>query len=211
MLPGAVGSGAVPGVPGSGAIGALPLVKPVSSQWAYSALGVCALPQKVNTPYRYISQGMAALDQTAATYFRGRYEHGTAATAATTRAARSHGITWNRTVRPDLSYSDTELVARIKRIGANAADLCHYVEGINEPNVLNGIVPPDWARRTVAKQRVIWQKVKSTPALSRVKVLGPKLNAKVGDESHYRQLGDAGIAQFMDIAAIPCYPGGTHP
>ena len=101
---------------------------------------------------------MAALAQTGASYFRGRYDHEISATSATTGAARSQNIKWGMTVCPNLTFSDARLVARIKHIAANAADRCLYIEGINEPNSNGaGGSPPDWARRTVAKQRIIWQ------------------------------------------------------
>lgn len=207
---------AVPASVGFGApraAAALLTVQPISSQAAYSALGVCALPQKVTSEYQYVSEWMAALAQTGPTYFRGRYDHELSATAKATSAARSHNIKWGMTVCPDLDFPDSVLVARIKHIAANAADRCHYVEGINEPNYIRstGTVPTDWARRTVAKQRVIWQTVKGNSRLSHVKVLGPKLQAVVGTESQYKALGQAGIAQYMDIAAIAGYPGGLYP
>ncbi len=195
------------------AAAALPIVRPISSQAAYSALGVCALPQQLTSPYQYISQWMAALSQTGASYFRGRYEHGTPAAAQTVSAARSRNIKWGMTVSPDLNFSDSALVARIKHIAANAADRCLYIEGVNEPNYNRdtGTVPTNWAARTVTKQRIIWQTVKGDSRLSHVKVLGPKLQAVVGTESHYQALGAAGIAQYMEIAALPGYPSGLYP
>jgi len=141
------------------------------------------------------------------------YAHKISATAEATRAARTHDIKWGMTVCPDLSFSDGELVARIRHIAANAADRCLFIEGINEPNYErgSGIIPSDWARRAVAKQRIIWQTVKSEPRLSHVKILGPKLQATVGTESHYRALGAAGVTQYMDFAALASYPGGLYP
>jgi hypothetical protein len=197
----------------SSAAAALPTVRPISSQVAYSALGVCALPHRVNSPYLYVSQWIEALSQTGASYFRGMYDHEISATAEATRAARSHAIKWGMTVCPDLSFSDSTLVARIKHIAANAADICLFIEGINEPNYdpATGTVPAGWARRTVAKQRLIWQTAKGDSRLSHAKILGPKLQATVGTESHYQALGAAGIAQYMDFAALACYPGGMYP
>jgi hypothetical protein len=124
-----------------------------------------------------------------------------------------HGIKWGMTVCPDLTFSDVELIARIRHIAANAADRCIFIEGINEPNYVRatGQVPYDWARRAVAKQRIIWNTVKGDGRLAHVKVLGPKLQATVGTEAHYRALGAAGIANYMDIAALACYPGGMYP
>lgn len=205
-VPASVGFGA------SSAAAALRTVQPLSSQDAYSALGVVAHPQQVDSEYQYVSQWMDALAKTGASYFRGRYDHELSATAQATSAARSHNIKWGMTVCPDPDFPDSVLVARIKHIASNAADRCHYVEGINEPNHnRSGPVPTDWPRRTVDKQRVIWQTIKGNSRLSHVKVLGPKLNAVVGTESQYKALGEAGIAQYMDIAALPGYPSGLYP
>ncbi len=213
VVPGSVALGGTSALPDSVAAAALPTVKPISSHAAYSAYGVCALPHLGNSPYRFTSPWMAALAQTGASYFRGMYAHQISATAEATRAARSHGLKWGMTVCPDLSFSDAELVARLKHIAANASDRCLFIEGINEPNHNRGTgtVPSDWARRTVAKQRMIWQTVKGDPRLSHVKVLGPKLQAVVGTSSHYQALGAAGIAKYMDFAALACYPGGKYP
>jgi hypothetical protein len=212
-VPGAIGMGAVPGLSGTRADAALPTVRPISSQAAYSAFGICALPHLGNSPYRYTTQWMEALSKTGASYFRGMYAHNISATANATRAARTYGIQWGMTVCPNLDFPNAELVARIRHIAANAADRCLFVEGINEPNYNrgSGTIPTDWARRAVAKQKIIWDTVKSDSRLNHVKVLGPKLQASVGTESHYRALGAAGIARYMDFATLACYPGGKYP
>lgn len=191
----------------------LPTVKPLWSQNVYEAFGVCAHPNFGRSTYRYTSQWMDALAQTGASYFRGMYAHRLAATTTTARLARRHGIRWGMTVSPDLSMSDREIVARVRHIATNAADVCLYVEGINEPNHIrgSGAIPDDWARRTVAKQRVIWQAVKSHPSLAHVKVLGPSLQAVVGTESHHRAVRDAGLLRYMDYAALHRYSGGRYP
>jgi hypothetical protein len=141
------------------------------------------------------------------------YAHELAATAVAVTAARSNNLKWGMTVCPGLSFPNSTLVARIKHIAANAADRCLFIEGINEPNYnhATGTVPVDWAERTVAKQRLIWQTVKGDSRLSHVKILGPKLQATVGTASHYEELGAAGIAQYMDFGALACYPGGLYP
>src|SRR3712207_7873684 len=49
------------------------------------------------------------------------------------------------------------------------------IEGMNEPNHNRdgSAVRPDWAEAAVAYQKVIWDFVKTTPALSHVSVLSP--------------------------------------
>jgi hypothetical protein len=157
---------------------------------------------------------MEALAKTGASYFRGAYVPSNAGTAAATSLARQHGIKWGMLVYPeDWSLSNEELIATIRHIGNNAADVCKFIEGVNEPNHERGGGPPpsDWVERTVAKQKVIWRAVKSDPRLAHVKVVGPSLHAVAATEADYKALGDAGIARFMDYAGMHRYPGGRYP
>jgi hypothetical protein len=157
---------------------------------------------------------MAALAQTGASYFRGMYSETSSATARTTALARQHGIGWGMLVYPeDWAMTDQALIARIKHIAVNAADVCRFIEGVNEPNHERGGGPPpsDWVARTVAKQRLIWQAVRSDPRLAHVKVIGPSLHAVAATEAHYQALGEAGIARYMDYAGLHRYPGGRYP
>lgn len=192
----------------------LPTVKPIWSHKAYQAFGVCSHPNFGKSVYRYTSQWVAAMADTGASYFRGMYVNGLAATATTTKAARERNLKWGMAVCPDdWSLSDQELAVRVKHIAQNAADICLYIEGVNEPNHERGggHPPADWPKRTVAKQKVIWQTVKNDSRLAHVKVVGPSLQAVDGKESHYKLLADAGIVQYMDFAAMHRYPGGRYP
>jgi hypothetical protein len=157
---------------------------------------------------------MSALASTGASYFRGMYSESSPATARTTTLARAHGIGWGMLVCPeDWSMSDEALIARIRHVAGNAADVCRFVEGVNEPNHERGGGPPpsDWVARTVAKQRLIWRAVKGDPRLAHVQVIGPSLHAVAATEAQYKALGDAGIARFMDYAGMHRYPGGHYP
>lgn len=192
--------------------GTLPLVRPFSSQQVQEAFGVCAHPNFGQSGYQYTQEWMEALASIGASYFRGLYAHELPATRTTATLARDHGIKWGMTVCPDLSYSGQELVNRIKHIARNAADVCVYVEGVNEPNYVEGGSPPaDWPKRTVAKQKLIWQTVKGDPRLAHVKVIGPSLHSVLSTEAQYRALRDAGIVRYMDYAGIHRYPGGRYP
>ncbi len=193
--------------------GTLPLVKPLSSQLVYDAFGICSHPSFGQSGYRYTKEWMAALASIGASYFRGMYAHELTATRTTTTLARDHGIKWGMLVCPDVFYSDQELVRRIQHLAQNAADVCVYIEGVNEPNSgpEGGSPPADWPKRTVAKQKVIWQTVKGNPRLAHVKVIGPSLHAVAGTEAHYRALRDAGIVRYMDYAGMHRYPGGRYP
>jgi hypothetical protein len=195
------------------ATGALPTVKPLWSHRAYEAFGVCSHPNFGKSVYKYTDAWLSAFSQTGAYFFRGGYDEGLTATSVTVRGARSRGLKWGMEICEGLSMPDSHIVARIKHIAANAADVCLYVEGINEPNYVRGggAVPSDWRQRTVAKQRLIWQTVKGDSRLSRVKVLGPSLQAVKATEGDYNILGDLGLAQYIDYAAIHRYPGGHYP
>ncbi|MBA2444106.1 MAG: hypothetical protein H0V49_02080, partial [Nocardioidaceae bacterium] len=204
---------AAPGLVGvnSASAAVLPTVRPLSSHKVYEAFGVCSHPNFGKTGYKYTSQWMAALASTGASYLRGMYVHDLAATPTTIKAARSHGIKWGMAVCPDdWGLSDQGLIARIKHIAQYASDICLYVEGVNEPNhERDGSRPAsDWPQRTLSKQRLIWQTVKGDSRLSHVKVVGPSLQAVEGTESQYKLMGDLGIAQYMDYAAMHRYHGG---
>lgn len=195
------------------ALEALPWARPKSSNLVYEAFGVCSHPNFDNTAYRHTEAWIDGLVRVGAGYFRGLYAHDKSLTLVTTRLARSHDIKWGMTVCPDLSYPTTELVRRIKHIAGNAADVCLYVEGINEPNHVRdgGKVPADWVKRTVAIQKVIWQTVKGDSRLAHVKVVGPSLHSGKSTEQQYRALRDAGLVQYMDYAGIHRYHLGEYP
>jgi hypothetical protein len=192
----------------------LPFVKPLSAQAVHNAFGVCAHPTFRVSGYQYTTEWMAALAQTGASYFRGAYDEKNPGTMLAATAARKHGIKWGMLVSPeDWTLSDEGLIARIRHIGNNAADVCRFVEGVNEPNHERdgGAPPSDWVARTVAKQKVIWRAVKGDPRLAHVKVVGPSLHAVAATESDYAALGAAGIARFMDYSGMHRYPGGHYP
>ena len=190
------------------------MVKPISSRRAYRAFGVCSHPNFGTTVYKNTTDWMDALAKTGASYFRGLYAEGITATKTTTASARAHGIQWGMTVCPeDWGLTDAGLVKRINHIADNAADVCLYVEGVNEPNHERdgSKAPSDWVQRTIQKQRIIWNTVKSNPKLSHVKVVGPSLHAVAATESDYAALGRAGLANFMDFAGMHRYPNGKYP
>ena len=144
-LAGLAGASAVPLARSAAAIapptlasGTLPLVQPLSSQRIYEAFGICSHPNFGQSGYRYTDKWMAALESIGASYFRGLYSRGLTATRTTVTLARDAGIKWGMTVCPDVFYSDQELVRQIQHIAGNAADVCLYIEGINEPNYVRG-------------------------------------------------------------------------
>jgi hypothetical protein len=180
----------------------------------WRGFGVCAYPHFGNSSYRFTEQWVSALARMGVHFFRGMYVEALGANTNTIRAARAHGLKWGMGVCPeDWTVSDRELVARIKHIAANAADVCLYIEGVNEPNNdrSGGRPPADWVQRSMAKQRIIWNTVKGDRRLSHVKVLGPSLHAVDADTAAYAALGKAGLGNYMDFGATHCYPAGRYP
>ncbi len=193
---------------------ALPAVKPLWSQRVAEAFGVCSHPNFGKTVYKNTTDWMSALADTGATYFRGLYSHRLKATKTTIKGARRHGIKWGMTICPeDWSTSDQQLRDRVNHIADNAADICLYVEGVNEPNHerSGGRPPRDWVARTVHVQKVIWDAVKGNPRLKHVKIVGPSLHAVAATESDYKALGAAGLTKYMDYAGLHRYHGGRYP
>lgn len=211
---GLAGASAVPICSSTAASAAeLPLVRPVSSQKAYEAFGVCAHPHFASTGYRYTGEWMAALDLVDAPYFRGMYVDGRSSTVEAARHARAKGIRWGMLVSPDLFMAGDALRTRIRHLAANAADLCLYIEGVNEPNYVRGggSPPSDWVQRTVRLQRIIWETVKGDSRLRHVKVVGPSLHSVAATAGQYAALRDAGLPLYMDYAGVHSYPGGYFP
>ena len=193
---------------------ALPSLKPIWSESVRKSFGVCAHPNFGDSQYQFTDAWVAALAETGASYFRGQYSHNLTATDVAIASSRRRGLRWGMTVVPEnWAVTGPALVQRIRHIADNAADVCLYVEGINEPNHERGggRAPSDWISRTMAVQRTIWDAVKGDPRLRHVQVLGPSLHAVLATEADYRQIGQAGLANYMDYAAIHRYPNGRYP
>ncbi|CAA9329829.1 MAG: hypothetical protein AVDCRST_MAG34-189 [uncultured Nocardioidaceae bacterium] len=191
----------------------LPMVRPFSSDQAYRSFGVAAHPSHRQAAYQFTEEWMARLSDMGVTYFRGFYAHHVEETPAVTGLARRHGLGWGMTVCSGLDESEELLERRIAHIAANAADVCLYVEGINEPNYDRGggKVPTDWPETTARLQKVIWNAVRSHPSLDDVPILGPSLQAQVAGPADYRRLRRLGILRNLDIAGVHSYPNGYYP
>jgi hypothetical protein len=113
----------------------------------------------------------------------------------------------------DWSLTDAGLVKRINHIAENAADVCLYVEGVNEPNHERdgSKAPSDWIQRTIQKQKIIWNTVKSDERLKHVRVLGPSLHGVAATEADFAAIARAGLPNYMDFAALHKYPTGHYP
>jgi len=200
-------------VPGASAATALPTVTPKWSQVAQNSFGVCAMPMQDKTIYHYRSAWVANLAGIGVKNIRGLYANGFDPTYEMVSLLRKHGMKWGMNVIPDLGISDDAIRARVADIAARAADVCLFVEGINEPNYnRNGSrVSSTWKEQTLHKQQVLWQAVKSHPQLSNAAVLGPSLQTTVVTTSDYQWFASHGLPSYMTHAGSHCYPSGSYP
>ncbi len=225
FLAGAAAASAV-GVGGSVLTGAyqpaaaniLPTVTPVWSEAIRRSFGVAVQPQMLKTPYVAATAWPQYAAEMNATYIRGKYSTGASlreVTASITAQCRALGLKWVVTLIPeDWSMSLAQLGSVLAHIRDNAADVCIGVEGMNEPNHNRDGSPvrPDWAAAAVAYQKVIWDFVTTTPALSHVSVVGPSLQMGGTDPYvDFEALAAAGLPGLMHYAGMHSYPGGLKP
>ena len=194
---------------------ALPEVQPMPSKRLATGYGVCAHPNFNKATYRHTAAWMERLASMNASYFRGMYAPNLPSVRLATSEARKHGLGWLATVTPeDLQQSKSELLTRLRHLRDNAADVVIAIEGVNESNSMSDGSRPsvDWAKRTVAVQKSIWDFVKATPALNHVKVVGPSLHATVDTARRdHLQLGSLGLQRYFDCAGLHRYFGGRYP
>ncbi len=200
---------------GSAKVSKLPLVQPVHTNALLKSYGVCAHPNFNTATYQHTSAWMERLAGMNASYFRGMYAHNLPSVALALSKARELGIGWLATVMPeDWNLSNDVLLARLRHLRDNAADVVIAIEGVNEPNHerSGGAPPSDWPERTVAVQKIIHDFVKATPQLAHVSVIGPSLHATVptAHQDHIR-LGEVGVQNYMDYAGLHRYFGGRYP
>ncbi len=198
---------------GGGRGGALRTVTPLWSELAYRSFGVVSHPTFQNTTYGYAEEWLTALDDIGVRYFRGLYAGHLPLVQATVEGARARGLQWGMLVCNDLDTPPEAVERRIEDIARNAADLCLFVEGVNEPNFDRSGAPvrEDWAERTVTLQQTIHDAVRSHPELDAATVIGPSLQAAVATESDYARLAGLGLAEAVDAVGLHSYPAGRYP
>jgi hypothetical protein len=82
--------------------------------------------------------------------------------------------------------------------------------GPNEPNAVGR--PADWASRTVAHQKLIWDTVHNNSALSSIPICGPALqDAAPTLQQDFAAIGLAGVGSYCDYGDFHSYPGGRTP
>ena len=204
-----------PLTPGASAA-ALPLVVPKSSQKALEAFGVCAMPHFDKTAYHYRSAWVSNLHDMGVSYIRAAYGVGSGPTYETVSLIRQRRMKWGMIAiaEDELSAPDSRIIARVNDIAARAADICLYVEGINEPNHnRNGSRPPsNWKELTLQKQKTLWQAVQARPELrGRVAVLSPSFQMNHITDSDYQWFAARGMMNYMTHSASHAYSGGRYP
>ncbi len=190
----------------------LPVVTPKWSQLALESFGVCAMPLHNYSVYRYRSAWIQNLASMGVSFIRAAYKNGFAPTYETVRLLRQHELKWGMVLVTDLDQSDADIIARVNDIATKAADVCLYVEGINEPNHNRDStpVPSNWKQLTLAKQKVLWRAVQARPELRGISVLGPSLQMQEATEADFEWFADNGLLDYMTHAGSHCYSGGRY-
>ncbi len=199
---------------GSGGPTATPRrVTPLWSELAYRSFGVVSHPTFQDTGYRYAEEWLTALDDLGVHYFRGAYADHLPLVQTTITGARARGLQWGMVVCNDLDTPPEVVERRIDDIVRNAADLCLFIEGINEPNdsARGAAIRADWPERTVALQRTIYEAVRSHPELDGIQVIGPSLHAVKANEADYDRLAELGLGEVLDVVGLHSYPSGHYP
>lgn len=193
--------------------GTVRTVTPGWSELVHRSFGVCAHPSFQQSVYRYNDEWVAGLVDMGAHYFRGLYADHLPLVDATVESARRHGLKWGMLVCNDVEYPPALLERRIADIARRAADVCLFIEGVNEPNYVRGggSPPSDWAERAVALQQTLYDAVRSHRELDEVTVVGPSLQAVVATDEDYDRLAELGLGELMDSAGMHSYPGGRYP
>jgi hypothetical protein len=195
---------------------ALPTVTPKWSQLAVQSFGVCAMPLHDKSVYHHRSAWIANLASMGVHSIRSFYEAGFAPTYETVNLLRQRGMKWGVIAidEDELQAPDARIVARVNDIANRAADVCLYVEGINEPNHNRdgSRVLSNWRELTLQKQKVLWQAVQARPELrGRVAVVGPSLQMNEVTEADYKWFAAHGLLNYMTHAGSHAYSGGRYP
>lgn len=209
--PAVIGAAALVRSPAGPALAAarqLPLVQPLASQVVHEGYGVCQHVNFQTKVYKHQAEVMERYGQMAIAQMRSLYSPRLSNFKLAIAGARKYGVKWNATVATmDTGRADIE--SKVAHMAANNPDVIGWVEGVNEPNSGG-----NWVGRCMDTQRWIHDAVRSHPELDHVTVLGPSmhdLRLQSSGGAHWRQLADAGLASYMDVCAVHCYPAASTP
>ncbi|MGH3345824.1 MAG: glycosyl hydrolase [Nocardioides sp.] len=186
----------------------IPATAATSAQLA-AAYGVVVHPSWAKDPmYGQTDRWMAMLAELGVKQIRGLVVPHQAQSRRTAQLCRRYGIKWLMPVVPAWRLSPAEATARVNQIAAEYADVVLALEGVNEPNN-TGV--SDWAQRTIAIQRAIWDARNANPELADIRVLSPALHDRNEIENGgagYRALAAKGIDKLCDRVSLHSYPRG---
>jgi hypothetical protein len=180
-----------------------------SSAQLAAAYGVVVHPSWAKDPmYGQTDRWMGELADLGVKQIRGLVVPHQAQSRRTAELCRRYGIKWLMPVAPAWRLSPAQATDRVNQIAADYADVVLGLEGVNEPNN-TGV--SDWADRTIAIQRAIWDARNANPELAGIPVLSPAMHDRVedvNDGAGYRALAGKGIGRLCDVASLHSYPRG---
>jgi hypothetical protein len=183
-------------------------VQPLSSQAVHEGYGVCQHVHFGSRVYQHQAAVMERYGQMGIAQMRSLYVPDGSGFDDAIAGAREHGVRWNATVAT-MDSTQAEVEQRIAHMARENPDVIGWVEGVNEPNEGDGWVDP-----CVEIQRWIHDAVRSYSELDHVVILGPSMHdvrLARSDGEHWRQLADAGVAEYMDVCSVHSYPGASTP
>ncbi|HEX6151799.1 hypothetical protein [Nocardioides sp.] len=183
-------------------------VQPLASQAVHEGYGVCQHVHFQSRVYQHQDAIMERYGQMAVAQMRSMYVPDLPTFDDAVAGARKHGVRWNATVAT-VDSTQAEIEQRIAHMAADNPDVIGWVEGVNEPNKGDG-----WVEPCLELQRWIHDAVRSHPELDHVELLGPSMHdvrLANSDGEHWRQLADAGVADYMDVCSVHSYPGASTP
>jgi len=187
---------------------ALPRVRPLAAQVVHQGYGVCQHVNFQATVYQHQAEVMERYGQMAIAQMRSMYAPNLSNFDAALAGARKHSVKWNAIVGT-MDTGRAEIESKIAHMAANNPEVIGSVEGVNEPNEGSG-----WVKPCIDRQRWIHNAVRSHPELDHVQVLGPSMHdvrLQEAGGAHWKQLADAGVADFMDVCSVHNYPAASVP
>ncbi|HEX6150220.1 hypothetical protein [Nocardioides sp.] len=186
----------------------LPWVTPLPSQVVHEGYGVCQHVNFQTTVYQHQAEVMERYGQMAIAQMRSMYPPKLRSFSAAIAGARQYGVKWNAIVAT-MATGRSEIEQKIAHMAANNPEVIGSVEGVNEPNEGSG-----WVGPCLDRQRWIHDAVRSHPELDHVTILGPSMHdvrLAASGGAHWKQLADAGIADYMDVCSVHNYPAASVP
>ncbi|QZY29788.1 glycosyl hydrolase [Nocardioides coralli] len=178
----------------------------------HKAYGVCTHPNWARDPmWGHTDRWMEDLAELGVRQIRGLINPRSATCRRAAELCRRYDIKWLMPVAPpSFRLGPAEVSDRIDHIAAEYGDIVLGFEGVNEPNNTGR---GDWADRTIAIQRAIWDARNRHHELENARVLSPSMHDVVEDRNNgagYRQLAQRDVHKYCDVASLHSYPRGQE-